>query len=166
MKAIINGKVFTVTGQTYDKATVLIENGKIKAVGPDVQVPSDAEIIDAADCWVTPGLIDCHTHICNFSEPNSMPGLSDGTEPVSPSGGSDVVFTYTEEAYYQDCLDRRSMSCSSFSRDNSGFSATFTGAVYLFHRCRVLFKRYTALFENKVRIFRIQCCFSQLQYLQ
>ena len=37
MKAIINGKVFTVTGQTYDKATVLIENGKIKAVGPDVQ---------------------------------------------------------------------------------------------------------------------------------
>ena len=31
MKAIINGKVFTVTGQTYDKATILIENGKIKA---------------------------------------------------------------------------------------------------------------------------------------
>ena len=54
MKAIINGKVFTVTGQTYDKATVLIENGKIKAVGPDVQVPSDAEIIDAAGCWGTP----------------------------------------------------------------------------------------------------------------
>lgn len=53
MKAIINGKVFTVTGQTYDKATILIENGKIKAVGPDVQVPSDAEIIDAAGCWVT-----------------------------------------------------------------------------------------------------------------
>ena len=84
MKAIINGKVFTVTGQTYDKATVLIENGKIKAVGPDVQVPSDAEIIDAAGCWVTPGLIDCHTHICNFSEPNSMPGLSDGNEMTGP----------------------------------------------------------------------------------
>ena len=84
MKAIINGKVFTVTGQTYDKATVLIENGKIKAVGPDVQVPSDAEIIDAAGCWVTPGLIDCHTHICNFSEPGSMPGLSDGNEMTGP----------------------------------------------------------------------------------
>lgn len=84
MKAIINGKVFTVTGQTYDKATVLIENGKIKTVGPDVQVPSDAEIIDAAGCWVTPGLIDCHTHICNFSEPNSMPGLSDGNEMTGP----------------------------------------------------------------------------------
>ena len=49
MKAIINGKVFTVTGQTYDKATVLIENGKIKAVGPDVQVPCLLYTSDAAD---------------------------------------------------------------------------------------------------------------------
>ena len=60
------------------------------------------------------------------TEEGGVPGLSDGTETVSPSGGSDVVFTYTEEAYYQDCLDRRSMSCSSFSRDNGGFSAVFT----------------------------------------
>ena len=39
MKAIINGKVFTVTGQTFDKATVLVDNGKIKAVGPDIELP-------------------------------------------------------------------------------------------------------------------------------
>ena len=53
MKAIINGKVITVTGQTYDKATVLVENGKIKAVGPDIAVPQEAEIIDAAGCWAS-----------------------------------------------------------------------------------------------------------------
>ena len=35
--------------------------------------------------------------------------------------------TYTEDAYYQDCLERKSMACSSFSRDNDGFSATFEG---------------------------------------
>ena len=88
MKAIINGKVITVTGQTYDKATVLIENGKIKAVGPDIPVPQDAEVIDATGCWVTPGLIDCHTHISNFNEPNSNPSIPlDGNEmsdPVTP----------------------------------------------------------------------------------
>ena len=32
--------------------------------------------------------------------------------------------TYTEDAYLQDCLDRRETSCASFSRDNGGFSAT------------------------------------------
>ena len=64
MKAIINGKVFTVTGQTFDKATVLVDNGKIKAVGPDIELPEGTEVIDASGCWVTPGLIDCHTHIC------------------------------------------------------------------------------------------------------
>lgn len=35
--------------------------------------------------------------------------------------------TYTEEAYYQDCVERRSMSCTDFSRDNDGFQATFSG---------------------------------------
>ncbi len=38
-----------------------------------------------------------------------------------------LVATYTEEAYYQDCLDRRSMACTDFSRDNDGFTASFTG---------------------------------------
>ena len=84
MKAIVNGRVITVTGQTYEKATVLIENGKIKAVAPDLPVPEGAEIIDAEGCWVTPGLIDCHTHICNFNEPNSMPGMYDGNEMSGP----------------------------------------------------------------------------------
>lgn len=84
IKAIINGKVITVTGKTYEKATVLVENGKITAVGPDLSVPQGAQIIDASGCWVTPGLIDCHTHICNFGEPGSMPGMSDGNEMSGP----------------------------------------------------------------------------------
>ena len=85
MTAIINGKVVTVTGETYEKGTVLVENGKIVAVGADLAVPEDAEIIDAAGCWVMPGLIDCHTHMCNFNEPNSIPGNYDGNESTSPN---------------------------------------------------------------------------------
>ncbi len=34
--------------------------------------------------------------------------------------------SYTEAAYYKDCLDRRAVSCGSFSRDNSGFTAQIT----------------------------------------
>ncbi len=81
--AITNGKVVTVTGQTFENGTVLIEDGKIKAVGQQIAVPQDAQVIDAAGCWVTPGLIDCHTHISNFNEPGTLTG-SDGNEVTDP----------------------------------------------------------------------------------
>ncbi len=88
MIAIINGKVVTVTGETFERGTVLIEDDKIKAVGADVAIPDGAQILDAKGCWVTPGLIDCHTHICNFGEPSTNPGPTwDGneiTDPVTP----------------------------------------------------------------------------------
>ena len=84
MTAIINGKVVTVTGETYENGTVLVEDGKIKAVGQNIPVPQNAQVVDASGCWVMPGLIDCHTHICNFNEPGTMPGLYDGNEMSGP----------------------------------------------------------------------------------
>ena len=85
MIAIRNGKVVTVTGETYEKADILVENGKIKAIGENLEIPENAEIIDAKGMWVTPGLIDCHTHISNFNEPRTMPSIPlDGNEMSSP----------------------------------------------------------------------------------
>lgn len=85
MIAITNGKVVTVTGETYEKGTVLVENDKIVAVGADVVVPEGAEVIDAEGCWVMPGLIDPHTHISNFNEPRTMPSPPmDGNEMSGP----------------------------------------------------------------------------------
>ena len=63
MIAITNGKVVTVTGDTYEQGTVLVENGKIVAVGANIDIPADAEIINAEGMWVTPGLIEPHTHM-------------------------------------------------------------------------------------------------------
>ena len=47
MLAIVNGKVYTVTNGVIEEGVVLIEGGKIKAVGKDVKVPEGAEVIDA-----------------------------------------------------------------------------------------------------------------------
>jgi imidazolonepropionase-like amidohydrolase len=84
--AIKNGKVLTITQGTIEGGTVLLEGGKIKAVGKDVTIPSGSEIIDATGKWVTPGLIDSHTHVAIFGEP-SVESTNDGnecTDPITP----------------------------------------------------------------------------------
>lgn len=84
MIAIKNGKVLKPDGTFMDQGTVLVEGGQIKAVGPNVEIPADAEIVDAAGKWVTPGLIDAHTHISTFNEPNWHRTRNDGNEMSGP----------------------------------------------------------------------------------
>jgi len=56
--AITGGTVYPVSGPKLEHATVLIENGRIAAVGTSVTIPAGATRIDATGKWVTPGLID------------------------------------------------------------------------------------------------------------
>lgn len=88
MLAIINGKVNTITKGIIEQGIVLIDGGKIKAVGKGMPIPHGAELIDAGGGWVMPGLIDCHTHLCLMSEPKTMPSLESETNeksnPVTP----------------------------------------------------------------------------------
>jgi imidazolonepropionase-like amidohydrolase len=42
---------------------IVVENGKIKSVGADIPIPAGAQLIDLSHEWVTPGLIDAHTHM-------------------------------------------------------------------------------------------------------
>ena len=55
--AITGGTVFPVSGPKIERGTVVMVNGKITAVGPNVVVPAGATIVDATGKWVTPGLI-------------------------------------------------------------------------------------------------------------
>lgn len=56
------GRVIDPANSRDDISDVLIEDGKIAKVGKDIDAP-DAKIIDAKNLWVTPGLIDIHTHL-------------------------------------------------------------------------------------------------------
>jgi imidazolonepropionase-like amidohydrolase len=105
MLAIINGKVLTMAGATYDKGTVLIEDGKIKAVGDRIEVPADAQTVDAAGKIVMPGLIDPHCHVGIFEEIYRVEG-SDGnenTDPVTPHLRA-VDAVYPEDEAFRDAL--------------------------------------------------------------
>ncbi len=77
--ALKGGTVLTVTKGTIEKGTVLIQDGKITAVGANVSIPSGVEVIDVTGKFVMPGLIDSHTHIAfDMADGNEM------TDPVTP----------------------------------------------------------------------------------
>ncbi len=60
---IQNATVMTVSKGNIEKGSILIRNGKIAEVGRNVRVPQGAEVIDASGMYVTPGIIDAHSHI-------------------------------------------------------------------------------------------------------
>jgi imidazolonepropionase-like amidohydrolase len=83
--AVVGARVLTAAGAEYENGVVLIEGGKIKAVGPaaSVAVPAGAKVVDAAGRVVTPGLVDSHSHLGlgpsgGVTEDNEM------SNPVTP----------------------------------------------------------------------------------
>jgi imidazolonepropionase-like amidohydrolase len=62
VKAVVGGTVLT-PETTIENGVVLIKDGKIVGVGRDLEIPQDACIIDAKAKYVTPGLVDGHSHI-------------------------------------------------------------------------------------------------------
>jgi imidazolonepropionase-like amidohydrolase len=50
-------------GSSAKDQVILVEHGKILRIGPKVEIPPGAEIIDLSTEWLTPGLIDAHTHM-------------------------------------------------------------------------------------------------------
>ncbi|MBS0202171.1 MAG: amidohydrolase family protein [Planctomycetes bacterium] len=58
-----NAKVVTAPGQVLDKAHLLIKNGRVSAIGTDVPIPTDAEIIDTEGLTIFPGFIDAGASI-------------------------------------------------------------------------------------------------------
>lgn len=82
--AIINAHVVPITGEPFD-GTVVISQGRIAALGTDVPVPGDADVIDAAGRWLLPGFIDAHTHLGVHEEGEGWAGndTNELTDPVS-----------------------------------------------------------------------------------
>ena len=63
MIAITNAKILTMESKNYEKASVIIEDGKIKKIGENIEIPDEAEVYEAAGKVMIPGMIDAHTHV-------------------------------------------------------------------------------------------------------
>lgn len=59
---IRNATVMTAVRGTFENTDILIQNGKITKIGKDLKASANAQIFDATGKFVTPGIVDCHSH--------------------------------------------------------------------------------------------------------
>ncbi len=80
---VTNVTVYDGEGGRIDNGSVLFADGKVVAVGPDLQAPAGATVIDGTGKWVTPGIVDIHSHLGDYPSPQ-VQALSDGNEATDP----------------------------------------------------------------------------------
>ncbi len=74
--------VLTGTGERLDDADVLMADGRIIAIGSNLEA-GEANVIDASERWITPGIIDVHSHLGVYPSPGTE-SHSDGNEATAP----------------------------------------------------------------------------------
>ena len=81
--AVVGGHVVPVSGPDVPGGTVLLEDGRIVAVGADVAVPEGAHVVDATGRWVLPGFVEAHGHVGIVEEGEGVAG-DDVNEMTGP----------------------------------------------------------------------------------
>src|SRR5688572_29754710 len=94
--AIRGGTILSVTRGTIQNGTIVLRDGKIAAIGGSgTDIPSGADVVDAKGRFVTPGIIDAHSHIAADS-------INEGGTTVSSMTGIEDVLDPTDVAIYRD----------------------------------------------------------------
>ncbi len=106
---IQNATVFTGTGEMLEAADVLIVDGRIERVGQGLRAPRGATVVDATDRFVTPGIIDVHSHLGVYASPGVL-AHSDGNEIT----GANTAEVWAEHSVWP---------------QDPGFSAALAGGV-------------------------------------
>ncbi|HEU5453595.1 MAG TPA: amidohydrolase family protein [Terriglobales bacterium] len=92
---IRNATLLTVTHGKIEHGAVYVKDGKIMAYGASVNAPASAQVIDAGGKYVTPGIIDCHSHIALDGDVN------EATSPIVPQMMMIDAFDYTDKMIYR-----------------------------------------------------------------
>ena len=93
--ALRGATILTVTKGTIQNGTVVLRDGKIAAVGANVDVPAGADVVNVSGKFISPGLIDAHSHIANDA-------INEGGTTVSSMTGMEDVLDPTDINIYRD----------------------------------------------------------------
>jgi len=88
--------VLTVSGDPIPEGSVLVRDGKIAAVGKDLDVPKNAAVVDGRGKYLMPGIIDCHSHIA------IQGGVNEGSLSVTAMVGVEDVVDPEDVDIYRD----------------------------------------------------------------
>ena len=81
---IRNATILDGEGGRIERGVVFLSGGKITAIGgPDTPIPADVAVFDGTGKYVTPGVIDIHSHLGDYPSPQ-VDALSDGNEATGP----------------------------------------------------------------------------------
>lgn len=81
---IEHATIFTGTGARIDDGSILLRDGKIAAIGKQIAAPTGAVVIDARGKYVTPGIIDVHSHLGVYPSP-AVAVTANGNEMTNPN---------------------------------------------------------------------------------
>ncbi|MDP3773308.1 MAG: amidohydrolase family protein [Gemmatimonadales bacterium] len=81
---IRNATILTATGVEIERGSILLQDGRISAVGADLPAPAGAIVVDGTGKFVTPGLIDTHSHLGVHAAPGTA-AEDNGNESTNPN---------------------------------------------------------------------------------
>lgn len=110
---ITGATIFDGAGNEIESGDILIENGRISAIGQGLEAPEGADIVNAAGRFITPGVIDIHSHLGNYPSPQ-VDAHSDGNEMTQPN----TAEVWTEHSVWP---------------QDPGFARALAGGVTTFH---------------------------------
>lgn len=95
--AILGATLLIGDGRSIEDGAIVLSRGRIEAVGPskEVSVPPDADKIDGRGKFVTPGLIDTHSHVGVYPAPY-VESLADGNEMTDPA----TPYVFSEHSFW------------------------------------------------------------------
>ena len=92
---IKNATILTASHGRVEHGSIYVKNGKIAAVGQNVSAPAGVQTVDVNGAFVTPGVIDCHSHMALDDDVN------EATSPVVPQMMMKDAFNYTDKMIYR-----------------------------------------------------------------
>ena len=91
---IRNATVLTAAKGTLENTDILIQNGKIAKIGKNLKASSNAQVIDASGKFVSPGIIDCHSH-------SMLDAINEGSYSVTSMVRTRDVINPTDISIYR-----------------------------------------------------------------